>query len=149
MPSEIQARIIEAVKDAMRARHKQRLGVLRLITASFKSIEVDERIILTDARVLAILDKMVKQRRDSVTQFKAAGRDDLVAQECFEIDVIQEYLPKALDAVAIGRIVDAAIAQTDATSMQDMGRLMGVIRPQVQGRADMSSVSTLVKQRLQ
>ena len=149
MSSEIQTRITEAVKDAMRARDKQRLGVLRLVTADFKRIEVDERIELDDARVLAVLDKMVKQRRDSLEQFEKADREDLASQERFEIEVIKEYLPEALSEDAIAEIVAIAVTETGAASMKDMGKLMAVIRPQVQGRADMGLVSKLVKQKLQ
>lgn len=149
MPSEIKSRIDASVKDAMRARDKQRLGVLRLVMAEFKRIEVDERIELDDDRVLAILDKMTKQRRDSLTQFQDAGRTDLADQESFELDLIKEYMPDQLDEAVIVELIDSAIAESGASSMKDMGKLMSMIRPQVQGRADMGMVSAIVKQKLQ
>jgi len=146
--SEIKQRIDAAVKDAMRARDKQRLGVLRLTMAEFKRIEVDERIELDDARVLAVLDKMTKQRIDSLTQFESAGRDDLVAQEAFEIALIKEFLPEPLDEATIEQLIDAAIETSGASSMQAMGQVMALLRPQMQGRADIGKVSGLVKSRL-
>ncbi|MCB1644652.1 MAG: GatB/YqeY domain-containing protein [Pseudomonadales bacterium] len=148
MSSEIKQRVEAAVKDAMRARDKQRLGVLRLIMADFKKIEVDERIELDDTRVLAILDKMTKQRKDSLTQYESAGRQDLVDQEAFEIAVLQEFLPAALSEAEISELVAAAVSETGASSMQDMGNVMAILRPQVQGRADMGQVSALVKAQL-
>ncbi|HIG40124.1 MAG: GatB/YqeY domain-containing protein [bacterium] len=147
--SEIKERFEASVKDAMRARDKQRLGVLRLIMSEFKRVEVDERIELDDTRVLVILDKMVKQRRDSLSQYEQADRQDLVQQESFELDLLKEFMPEALDEAAVSAIIDQAIAETGASSMKDMGRLMGIVRPQVQGRADMGAISTIVKQRLQ
>jgi hypothetical protein len=148
MSSPIKNQVEAAVKDAMRARDKQRLGVLRLIMAEFKRIEVDERTELSDERVLAILDKMVKQRKDSLEQYKSAGRDDLAEQEQFELSVIDEYTPDALSDAEVQTLVDAAIAETGATSMQDMGALMANLRPKLQGRADMGAVSKLVKAQL-
>lgn len=148
MPSEIKSRIDNAVKDAMRARDKQRLGALRLIAAEFKRVEVDERIELDDERVLAILDKMAKQRKDSLSQFIDAGRKDLADQEQFEIDLLAEFMPEALEESAIIALVEDAISQTGAGSMKDMGQVMGILRPKVQGRADMGQVSALVKQKL-
>lgn len=147
--SEIKERFEASVKDAMRARDKQRLGVLRLIMSEFKKVEVDERIELDDTRVLVILDKMVKQRRDSLSQYEQAGRQDLVQQESFELDLLKEFMPEALDEAAVTAIIDQAIAETGASSMKDMGRLMGIVRPQVQGRADMGAISAIVKQKLQ
>jgi uncharacterized protein YqeY len=146
--SEIKPRVESAVKDAMRAREKPRLGALRLIMAEIKRIEVDERIELDDERVLAILDKMLKQRHDSLTQYQNAGRDDLAAQEALEIDLIKEFLPEALIDSEIESLVLAAIASTGAGSMQAMGQVMAVLRPQMQGRADMGKVSALVKQHI-
>jgi uncharacterized protein YqeY len=149
MPSsEIKQRVDAAVKDAMRAREKQRLGALRLIMAEIKRIEVDERIELEDERVLAILDKMLKQRHDSLTQYQSAGRDDLAAQESFEIALIQEFLPAALSDSEIESLIAAAIESSGADSMQAMGQVMAILRPPMQGRADMGKVSALVKQRL-
>ena len=146
--SEIKQRIENAVKDAMRARDKQRVGALRLITAELKRVEVDERIELDDTRVLAVLDKMVKQRNDSLSQYEQAGRDDLADQERFELALIREFMPEALDEAAIAALVDEAIAGCGATSMKDMGQVMAALRPNVQGRADMGAVSALVKARL-
>lgn len=138
----------DAVKDAMRAKDKVRLTTLRTITAEFKRIEVDERIELDDARALAVLDKMTKQRRDSIAQYESAGRDDLVGVEQQEIDVISEFLPEALSTEELSQLVADAIAQSGATSMQQMGPVMGILKPQVQGRADMTEVSRLVKAQL-
>ena len=146
--SEIKQRIENAVKDAMRARDKQRVGALRLITAELKRVEVDERIELDDTRVLAVLDKMVKQRNDSLSQFEQAGRDDLADRERFELALIREFMPEALDEAAIAALVDEAIAGCGATSMKDMGQVMAALRPSIQGRADMGVVSALVKARL-
>ena len=146
--SEIKQRIEAAVKDAMRARDKQRLGVLRLTMAEFKRIEVDERIELDDERVLAVLDKMTKQRIDSLTQFDKAGRDDLAAQEAFQIALIKEFLPEPLSEAEITQLIDAAIETAGASSMQAMGQVMALLRPQMQGRADIGKVSGLVKGRL-
>ncbi len=140
--------IKEAVKDAMRAKDKPRLNALRLITAEFKRVEVDERIDIDDARALAILDKMTKQRRDSISQYAAAGRDDLVEVEQYEIDVLQAFLPEALSEEELAQLVADAIAQSGAAGMQDMGNVMGILKPQVQGRADMAQISQLVKSQL-
>ena len=142
------ATIKAAMKDAMKARDKERLGTIRLILSEFKRIEVDERIELDDARALAVLDKMVKQRRDSADQYQKAGRDELEAQENFEIGVIQEFLPAQLGEDELSAMVDAAIAASDATGMQAMGAVMARLKPQLQGRADIGAVSQLVKSRL-
>lgn len=145
MTSPIQSRIQEDVKAAMRARDKQRLGALRLISAEFKKVEVDERIELDDTRVLAILDKMTKQRRDSLSQYDSAGRADLVAQEQFEIDLIAEYLPDQMGEAELAALVATTIKELGAESMADMGKVMGQLRGKVQGRADMGAVGALVK----
>ncbi len=137
--------INDAMKDAMRAKDKPRLGAIRLMQAEFKRIEVDERIEIDDARVLAVLDKMVKQRRDSINQYEAAGRQELADIEIAEIAVIQDFLPAALSDEEINAMVQAAIEQTGANSMADMGKVMGIIKPQIQGRADAGAVSGLVK----
>ena len=137
--------IHDAMKDAMRSKDKPRLGAIRLIQADIKRIEVDERIEIDDARVLAILDKMVKQRRDSITQYEAAGRQELADIEISEINVIQDFLPTPLTEAEIADMVQAAIAQTGAVSMADMGKVMGIIKPQIQGRADAGAVSGLIK----
>ena len=136
------------MKSSMKSGDKHRLGVVRLILAAIKQIEVDERIELDDTRILAVLDKMVKQRRESIAQYSKAGRDDLVAVEDAEIVIIQEYLPAALSEAEINELVDASIASTGAASIKDMGKLMGVLKPQLQGRADMGKVSQLIKSRL-
>ncbi|WP_027330303.1 GatB/YqeY domain-containing protein [Marinimicrobium agarilyticum] len=146
--SELQTRINDALKTAMRAREKARVAVLRLVTAEFKRIEVDERIELDDARVLAVLDKMVKQRRDSEKQYLDAGRQELADQERFEIDTIQEFLPQPLSDAELDQLVADAISQSGAESMKDMGKVMGILKPQVQGRADMADVSKRLKARL-
>ncbi len=145
MSSSIKLQIDTEVKNAMRARDKQRLGVLRLTMSEFKKVEVDERIELDDLRVLSILDKMSKQRRDSLSQFASAGRDDLVAQESFELDVLKEFMPEPLSATELKSIVDAAIAEVGATSIREMGKVMEILKPRVQGRADMGEVGSLVK----
>jgi uncharacterized protein YqeY len=132
----------------MKSGDKHRLGVVRLILAAIKQIEVDERIELDDTRILAVLDKMAKQRRESIAQYGKAGRDDLVAVEEAEIVIIQEYLPAALSESEINELVEQSIASTGAASIKDMGKLMGVLKPQLQGRADMGKVSQLIKSRL-
>ena len=136
------------MKEAMKAREKERLATIRLIQAEFKRVEVDERIEIDDARALAIMDKMVKQRRDSISQFESAGRDELAAIERAEIKVIQEFLPKQLSEDKILAIIYDALSGIDATGMAAMGPLMGVIKPKLQGRADMGAVSKLVKAKL-
>lgn len=136
------------MKEAMKAREKERLATIRLIRAEFKRVEVDERIEIDDARALAIMDKMVKQRRDSISQFESAGRDELAAIERAEINVIQEFLPQQLSKDEILAIIDDALSGIDATGMAAMGPLMGVIKPKLQGRADMGAVSKLVKAKL-
>jgi uncharacterized protein YqeY len=137
-----------AMKAAMKAKDKPRLQTIRLMLAEFKRIEVDERIEIEDQRALAVLDKMLKQRRDSAQQFTAAARTDLADQENYEITVIQEFLPEQLGEAEIIALIDAAIAATDASGMQAMGPVMGQLKPQLQGKADMGQVSQLVKQRL-
>jgi uncharacterized protein YqeY len=144
----LKAEINNAMKDAMRAKDKPRLGAIRLIQAEVKRIEVDERIEIDDQRLIAIMDKMIKQRRDSITQYEAAGRDELAAIEIAEIKVIQEFLPTALTEQEIDQLVQAAIASTGAESMRDMGKVMGMLKPQIQGRADAGAVSASVKKAL-
>ena len=143
--SYLKQQITEAMKDAMRARDKARLGTIRLALAEIKRVEVDERIDPDNARVTSILDKMVKQRRESIKQFESAGRDELVAQEKSEIDVLQEFLPQALNEEELDAIISAALSDTGAQGMQDMGKVMGIIKPKVVGRADMSMVSDKIK----
>ena len=129
----------------MRAKDKARLGTIRLALAEIKRVEVDERIDPDDGRVTSILDKMVKQRRESIKQFESAGRDELVAQEQSEIEVLQEFLPQALSEEELHAIISAALSDTRAEGMQDMGKVMGIIKPKVVGRADMSIVSEKIK----
>lgn len=148
IPSETQAAIKLAMKEAMKSRDKERLATIRLMQSEFKRIEVDERIVLDEARVMTVLDKMLKQRRDSQKQFEDAGRDDLASQEASEIVVIQEYLPAQLGDDELDAIIDAAIAAADGSGMQAMGAVMGQLKPQLQGRADMGAVSQKVKARL-
>lgn len=136
------------MKVAMRERDKERLSTIRLILAAIKQQEVDRRETPTDADVLAILDKMVKQRKDSIEQFTKAGRDELAEKEQSEIVVIQDYLPKQLSEEEILTLVDDAISSTGAESMRDMGKVMGILKPQLQGRADMGQVSGLIKSKL-
>jgi uncharacterized protein YqeY len=142
------ATIKAAMKEAMRARDKERLGTIRLIQSEFKRIEVDERIEIDDTRALAVLDKMVKQRRDSEQQYRDAGRDELADQEHREITVLQEFMPAQLGEAELVALVDAAIAGADGSGMQAMGAVMAQLKPQLQGRADMGVVSQLVKARL-
>lgn len=146
--SELKDRITEAVKAAMRAGDKRRLGTLRLVTAAIKQREVDERRELSDDDIIATLSKMIKQRRESIAQYEQANRTDLVDQEKAEIAIIEEFLPQPLSDAEIDRLIDDAIAQAGATSVKDMGKVMGIIRPQVQGRADVAVVSARVKERL-
>lgn len=141
----LKQRITEAMKAAMRARDKARLGTVRLALAEIKKVEIDERIDLDDSRITSILDKMVKQCRDSIKQFETAGRTDLVAQEQLEINVIKEFLPEALSEEELDTIIKAALEKSGASSMQDMGNLMGLVKPQVVGRADMGAVSQKIK----
>lgn len=136
------------MKEAMKAREKERLATIRLIQAEFKRVEVDERIEIDDARALAIMDRMVKQRRDSISQFESAGRDELATIERAEINVIQEFLPQQLSEDEILAIIDDALSGIGATGMAAMGPLMAVIKPKLQGRADMGAVSKLVKAKL-
>jgi uncharacterized protein YqeY len=142
------ARIKASMKEAMKARAKERLATIRLILADFKRVEVDERIEIDDARALLILDKMVKQRRDSATQFQDAGRDELAAIEVAEIAIIQEFLPKQLSDDEIIAMIDDALNAIEVKGMAAMGALMGVIKPKLQGRADMGAVSKIVKAKL-
>jgi hypothetical protein len=146
--SDIVATIKADMKAAMKAREKERLATIRLIQAEFKRVEVDERIDVDDARALSILDKMVKQRRDSASQYRDAGREELAAQEDAEIAVIQGYLPEQLSAADIETAIDDALAGIEATGMAAMGPLMAALKPQMQGRADMGEVSRLVKAKL-
>ena len=136
------------MKSSMKSGNKSRLGVIRLMLAAIKQIEVDERIELDNDRITTVLDKMAKQRRESITQFDSAGRDDLTAIEQAELEIILEYLPEALSDAEINDLVEQSISATGAATIKDMGKLMGMLKPQLQGRADMGKVSQLIKARL-
>lgn len=144
----LKQQLTDDMKAAMKGGEKDRLGVIRLVNAAIKQREVDERIVLDDAQVLAVLEKMLKQRKDSVTQYEGAGREDLAGIERYEIGVIQTYLPAQLSAAEVEAIVVKAIADSGAASAKDMGKVVGLIKPQVAGRADMGQISQLVKQKL-
>lgn len=146
--STIKEQLNQAVKDAMRAKDKVRLGTLRMATAAFKQIEVDERIEVDDTRALAVLDKLIKQRKDAATQYKDANREDLMEQELKEADILQEFMPQPLSEDEINTLIEKAVSETGAESMKDMGKVMGILKPQIQGRADMGKVSQTVKARL-
>lgn len=141
-------RLTEDMKAAMKGGDKERLGVIRLVNAAIKQREVDERVVLDDAQVLAVMEKMLKQRRDSVAQFQAAGRDDLVAVENFEIGIIEAYLPAKLSDAELDALVAAAIAETGAAGPRDMGKVMGVVKAKAAGRADMGKASERIKAKL-
>ena len=144
----LKARLTDDMKTAMKAGEKDRLGVIRLVLAAIKQKEVDERIEMTDPLVLAVLEKMVKQRKDSISQYEAAAREDLAAIERYELGIIDAYLPAKLDEAAILAAIDKAMAETGASSAADIGKLMGVLKPALAGQADMGLVSKLVKQKL-
>jgi uncharacterized protein len=146
--SELKQQISAATTTAMKARDKPRVAALRLVNAEIKRVEVDERRELADADILVILNRMLKQRQDSLAQFEAAGREDLAATERYEIALIREFLPEPLSDDEIDRAIDAAVAASGAESMRDMGKVMAELRPKVQGRADMAAVSARVKSRL-
>jgi len=144
----LKARITDDMKTAMRAKEAARLGTIRLLLAAIKQREVDERIELDDAAVSSIVEKLIKQRKDSISQFQVAGRDDLVAAEQAELVVLQAYLPEQLSAAEVEAAVAAAIAESGASSAKDMGKVMGLLKPRLAGRADMGQVSALIKTRL-
>lgn len=145
----LKSRIQEDMKNAMRAQDKQSLDAIRLIMAAIKQVEVDERIQADDTRVLAILDKMLKQRRDSISQYQTANRQDLVDAETFELNLIQKYMPAQLSVAEIDSMISAVIAATGASSAKDMGKVMAELKPQLQGRADIAAVSAKIKEKLQ
>jgi len=145
MSDSLKQRIQADMKSAMKNKEKALLLTIRTILAAIKQIEVDERIELDDTRILVVLDKMVKQRRESIKQFTEAGRDELVAVEQAEIEIIQTYLPEALSDEEITQIIKDAIAESGASSMKEMGKVMGIVKPKVQGRADMGSISGVIK----
>ena len=146
--SALLTQIKDSMKDAMRAKAKVRLTAIRMLLAQIKQIEVDQRIEVTDTHILAILDKMIKQRRDSISQFEAADRQELADIEKAEIETLQEFMPQALTEDEINRLIEAAIAEAKPESMRDMGKVMGILKPQMQGRADMGKVSGLIKAKL-
>jgi uncharacterized protein len=144
----IKEQLTEDMKISMRNKNKERLEVVRLVLAAFKQIEVDERVVVDDDRALVILDKMLKERRDSIEQFKAASRDDLVAKESFQESIIREFLPPALSKEEIQQVIATAIAETGANSIKEMAKVVALVKPRVQGRADMAEVSKLIKTQL-
>ncbi len=148
MSDSLKQKIQEDMKSAMRAKEKQRLGTIRLILAAIKQREVDERISLDDAQVIAALDKMLKQRRDSLEHYEQADRQDLAEQERFEIKLIQEYLPQPLSEAELTDLIETAIKEINAVSIKELGKVMASLKPKVQGRADMKALSAKVKQRL-
>lgn len=148
MTESLKHKITEDMKNAMRAKDKPRLGVIRLMLAAIKQKEIDERIELDDTQVIVILDKMLKQRRDSLAQFEKAERQDLVDQEAFEIEIIQTYMPQALTEAELKDLIETAISETGAVSMKDLGKIMAHLKPKVQGRTDMRALSANLKQRL-
>ncbi|HID00499.1 MAG TPA: GatB/YqeY domain-containing protein [Piscirickettsiaceae bacterium] len=146
--SDLKARLTEEMKACMKAGDKKRLSVIRSMLAAIKQVEVDRQKQLTDEEIIAVLDKQVKQRRDSIAQYTSAGRDELAAQERYEMEVIQAFLPQPLSESEIAELIDAAIAEVGASGMQDMGKVMGVLKPKMQGRADMAEVSKQVRAKL-
>ena len=148
MSETLKSRLQDDMKNAMRAKEKDRLVVIRGVLAAIKQREIDEQIELDDTQILAVLDKLVKQRRDSAQQFRYADRPELADKEDMEMKVLQEYLPAALTPEEITQLIDEAISATNAQSMKEMGQVMGILKSKVQGRADMSEVSALIKQKL-
>ncbi len=146
--SALVGQIKNSMKEAMRAKEKVRLTAIRMLLAQIKQIEVDQRIEVTDVDVLAILDKMIKQRRDSIAQFEAANRQELAEVEKQEIEALQEFMPKALSETEVSELIDAALKESGAESMRDMGKVMAILKPKMQGRADMGKVSGQIKARL-
>jgi uncharacterized protein YqeY len=144
----LKERITEDMKAAMRSGEKERLGVIRMITAAIKQREVDERITLDDTQVLTVLEKMIKQRKESLLQFKAGNRQDLVDKESAEITLLQGYLPAALSSAEIDALIDEAVAASGAASIKDMGKVMAIIKAKAQGRADMAAVGAKIKAKL-
>ncbi len=148
MTAALKTQLQDDMKSSMKARDKRRLGVIRLMLAAIKQIEVDERIDLDDARIIQTLDKMMKQRRESITQFEKASRDDLIQIEVAELELIQTYLPEALSDSEIQQLIEQSIVANNAQSIRDMGKVMAELKPKLLGRADMSKVSQLIKTRL-
>jgi hypothetical protein len=148
MSENLKTQLQDDMKSSMKGGEKKRLGVIRLMLAAIKQIEVDERIELDNARIISVIDKMAKQRRESIAQFTTAARDDLIAIEQNELEIIQEYLPAALSEAEINQLIEQSITSTGAASIKEMGKVMGILKPQLQGRADMGKVSQLIKARL-
>ncbi len=148
MTGSLKGRILESMKEAMRAQAKERLGTIRLIQAAIKQREVDERIELNDEQVLSLLDKMVRQRKEAIKQFEAGNRNDLVQKEESEIVVIQEFLPSPLSKEEIQSLIKSAIQEVGASSIKDMGKVMNILKPKLQGRADMAEVGNIIKESL-
>jgi len=148
MSNTLKPKITDDMKTAMRAKDKQRLGVIRLIQAAIKQREVDERISLDDKEVIIVLDKMLKQRRDSLAQYKKAERQDLAEQESFEIKLIQNYMPQPLSESELAELIETALTEIGATSIKELGKVMSYLKPKVQGRVDMRALSTNLKKRL-
>ena len=148
MAETLKSKIQADMKSSMKSGDKARLGVIRLMLSAIKQVEVDERIELDDTRIIAVLDKMVKQRRESISQFASAGRDDLTAIEQAELEIIGEFMPEALSEAEIEALIEQSLTATGASSIRDMGKVMGMLKPQLQGRADMGQVSQLIKSRL-
>lgn len=146
--STLQQQLTDAMKEAMRTKDAKRLGTIRMALAAIQQVAVDERITPDDTRVLAILDKQIKQRNDSITQFRSAGRDDLADNEVAEVEILQSFMPPPLDEAEINAAIAQAISDSGAASMQDMGKVMALLKPRLQGRADMSAVSALIRKRL-
>ncbi len=144
----LKARLTAAMKDAMRAGDKDRLGVIRMANAAIKQVEVDTRAEMDDTAIIAVLDKMVKQRRESIAQYEKGGRPELAEKEAAEVTILQEFLPAALSDEEIDALIEAAVSETGAASMKEMGKVMGKLKPQLQGRADMGAVSGKIKARL-
>lgn len=147
MPS-LKDRITEDMKNAMRAKDSERLGTIRMITSAIKQREVDERITLDDTQVLAVIEKMIKTRKESIAQFQSGGRDDLVAKEQKEVDLLQAYMPEQLSEAELDALIESAVTETGASSIKDMGKVMGLVKQKAQGRADMGAVSAKIKAKL-
>jgi len=146
--SSLKTKINDDVKTAMRSKDKERLGTLRLLTAAIKQIEVDKRIELDDDQIIAVLEKMLKQRKDSIEQFEKAGRDELAEIEIKEVAILKEFMPEQLSDADIDTLIDEAMATTGASEMKDMGKVMGILKPKLAGKADMGAVSGKIKAKL-
>ena len=146
--SALKTRINDDVKTAMRSKDKERLGTLRLLTAAIKQIEVDKRIELDDQQVVAVIEKMLKQRKDSIEQFEKAGRNELAEIEIKEVAILKEFMPEQMSDADVDALIDEAIASTGAETMKDMGKVMGILKPKLAGKADMGAVSGKIKAKL-